>query len=73
VAKIQVPNRKIKVQKAFTSDRRRANDLRIGDRWGDGKVKALHELCPLRPGPHVHVIPNGDGGSPRCFDFNAFV
>lgn len=41
-----------------------AEDLRIGDRLGEGRdgqaiyVKRLHELCMRTPGPHVHIVSN---------------
>lgn len=53
-----------------------AKDLRIGDRWGNAKdgaplyIRALHELCPSRPSPHVHVVTSREQ---RCLPFDAPV
>jgi hypothetical protein len=53
-----------------------ARDLRIGDTLGtqhDGEpaiIKALHELCAHRPGPHVHAVTTLEH---RCLPFTQAV
>jgi hypothetical protein len=50
-----------------------AKNIRIGDAHeiSGGKdpetVKVLHEVCMLRPSPHVHVVTNK---TTRCYGFN---